>query len=285
MKLVCGDYTLNFKNGGLEVQKNNKLLYINKRPMFVTVKTVLAVSEFYDKAYSEIAVSGDKIIAKGILTVPSGSEFSFSDVYEATDAGFKVSRNVKVLKAGDDLGFSTKISVTMTESDDPHDYNCFAPGVWYKQNEFAPDYAIGKDLDCEYFWRMETCYALPLFAMQNITSGETAALSRWATDVTMRSLDIAQSENNADPQFTIGTIGMSRPESKTMNYMYYGFAVRREIGTKPDGLSIDYVYPGCNGQMPEKNSLRVWTTTKNSKPSSALTTRWRPALSKITRWR
>src|SRR5690606_5136381 len=61
-----------------------------------------------------------------------------------------------------------------------------APGVWYRRNEFAPDTAIGKDPGCEYFWRMETCYALPLFAMQHIASGETVALSRWAADTRSR---------------------------------------------------------------------------------------------------
>lgn len=253
MKLICGDYTLIFKDGGLGVLKNRKYLYFNKRPMFVTVKTILAISEFYDNTYSEITVAGNQIIAKGTLAVPSGSLFSFTDTYEVTNEGFKVNRNVKVLKAGDDLGFSTKISFVMTESDDTHDYNCFAPGVWYKQNEFAPGYALRNDLDQEYFWRMETCYALPMFAMQNNTSGETAVISRWAADITMRSMDIMQSENNTDPKFTIGAIGMSKPENRTLNYLYYGFAVRNEIGTKIDGLSIDYVYPGCDGQMPGGN--------------------------------
>ncbi|MGB8452536.1 MAG: hypothetical protein WCD89_09395 [Anaerocolumna sp.] len=255
MKLVYGDYNLIFKEGGLEVQKNNELLYYNKRPMFVTVKTAFAISEFYDKAYSDITVSDDKIIAKGILTVPSGSEFSFADVYEITGDGFKVSRNVKVLKAGDDHGFSSKISFVTAESDNTYDYNCFAPGVWYKQNEFAPDYSFGKDLDAEYFWRMETCYALPLFAMQNIASGETAALSRWDPDVTMRSLDIMRSESNVDPKFTVGAIGMSRPENKTLNYLYYGFAVRTDSKTKMDGLSIDYVYPAVMDRFPEETAM------------------------------
>ena len=63
-----------------------------------------------------------------------------------------------------------------------------------------PEYVIGKDLDCEYFWRMETAYALPLFAMQNIASGETAALSRWAADVTMRDPDILQSGKQCGSQ-------------------------------------------------------------------------------------
>ncbi|NLM26621.1 MAG: hypothetical protein GX211_00380 [Clostridiaceae bacterium] len=250
MKLVCGDYSLCFCDGGLEVRKNNILLYFNRRPMYVTVKTAFAASEFYDKAYDEVSAFDDMVIAKGTLSVPSGSEFYFSDVYELCESGFKVKRNVKVIKAADDLGFSTKISLVMTQSNEIRDYYYFAPGVWYKHNEFAPDYAIGKDLDCEYFWRMETCYALPVFAMQNIDSGETAAISRWAADVTMRSLDIVRSENNVDRRFNIGAIGMSKPESKTLNYMYYGFAYRKDIDTKCDGLSIDYVYPGCDGQLP-----------------------------------
>ena len=69
------------------------------------------------------------------------------------------------------------------------------------------------------------------------------SLSRYAADVGMRSLDIEQSENNVDPRFSIGSLGMSRPDSRTLNYMYYGFAVRKDNPTPIDGLSIDYVYP------------------------------------------
>ncbi|MDG0791492.1 hypothetical protein OMP38_11905 [Cohnella ginsengisoli] len=253
MRLACGNYIMQFQEGGVEVRKNGRLLYSNRRPMFATIKTAFAVSEFYDCAYADIAASGGKIVAQGTLTVPSGSAFAFTDVYETAGAGFKMSRNVKVTKAGDDLGFSTKVSFTMAESDDVHDYNCFAPGVWYKQNEFAPASAIGKDLDNEYFWRMETRYALPLFAMQNIASGETAALSRWAADATLPTTDIVRSENITDPKCTVGAIGMSKPKSETLNYMYYGYGIRKELGTETAGLSIDYVYPGCDGQLPVNN--------------------------------
>ncbi len=251
--LTVNGYALSFHDGGLAVHKDGKPLYFNRRPMFVTVKTVFASSEFYDKAYDEVSVGSRIVTARGTLSVPSGSRFAFEDIYEAGRTGFRVGRSVKVLAVGDDLGFSTQISFVTAESDNPHDYNCFAPGVWYKQNEFAPDSVMGKDLDCEYFHRMETACALPLFAMQNIDSGETAALSRWAADITMRDTGIVQSQNNVDPGFTIGSIGMSRPRNRTLNYMYYGFAVRKEIGTEVDGLSIDYVYPGCDGQMPGRN--------------------------------
>jgi len=253
MHLSCGNYKLIFDNGGIEAVRNGVRLYFNRRPLFVTVKTASAISEFYDEAYDDAAVSGNRIIARGALTVPSGSRFSFVDIYEETDSGIKMSRTVKVDEAGDDLGFSTKFSLVMAESDDPGDYDCFAPGVWYKQNEFAPDDAMGKHLDSEYYWRMETGYALPLFAMQHASSGETAALARWAADASLPSTDIVRSENYTDAKCTVGAIGMSKPESRTLNYLYYGYAVRKEIETQVDGLSIDYVYPGSDGQIPGRN--------------------------------
>ncbi len=253
MTLRCGSYVLVVTEGGVEVRKNDRLLYSNTRPMFVTVKTAFAVSEFHDGAYENIAASDGKIEARGRLALPSGSSFAFTDVYEVVDTGFKVTRNVEVLEAGDDLGFSTKVSLTMADSDDPHDYNCFSPGVWYKQNEFGPDSVMGKDLDNEYFWQLETRYALPLFAMQHIPSGETAALSRWAADVTLPMTDIVRSENFTDPTSTVGAIGMSKPESKTLNYMYYGYGIRKNLETETAGLSIDYVYPGAEGQRPVDN--------------------------------
>ncbi|WP_020620550.1 hypothetical protein [Paenibacillus daejeonensis] len=251
MKLENDQYTLSFTDGGVEVLKGGKPLYYNKRPMFVTVKTVFALNEFYDKPYSDVRLSGNgnRIVAQGTLAVPAGSEFAFVDTYETAGPGFKVTRKVKVLKAGEDLGFSTKLSFVMAESQEPRDYNYFAPGVWYKQNEFARDTDFGKNLDGEYFWRMETGSALPLFAMHHIASGEMAALSRWTSDVTMRSLDIKMAGNYVDPKFTIGALGMSKPQSQTMNYLYYGFPVRKAFESSVDGLSIDYVYPGCNGQM------------------------------------
>ena len=253
MSFILKDYSFDFADGGCVIKKSGRKLYENMRPMSVTVKTMFALNEFYEAAYSAVSENAGRIAAEGIVAIPSGSEFAFSDIYEPAGEGIRISRNVKVLKAGSDLGFSTKISFVLCESDNVRDYNCFAPGAWYKQNEFAPDNVMGKDLDCEYFWRMETAFALPLFAMQNISTKETVSLSRWAADVTMRSTDFKMSENSVDRKLTVGSIGMSRPEKKTLNYTYYGFALRKDSETGVNGLSIDYVYPACDGQMPSRN--------------------------------
>ncbi len=257
LKICAGKYTMQFHNGGIKVLKGESVLYYNKRPMYAFIKTALSITEFYDGAYEDISETEGRVIARGTLKSPTGSELAFIDTYEAIDSCFKVSRNVKVLKNVDDMGFASKIAFVMAASDNVRDYNCFAPANWYRQNEFTAPHVMGYDLDCEYFWRNEVNYTLPLFATQNKVSGEMVMLSRWAADVTMRDHNFERSEHIVDRKFTIGSIGISKPESKTLNYLYYGFPLRKEIATVRDGLTIDYVYPGTDGQLPRRRGYNV----------------------------
>ena len=250
MEIRFNDYTLRFQNGGIEAEKSGKVLYFNKRPMYAFIKTAFSIAEFYDAPYESVKADNGTVIASGILKSPTGSELKFDDVYSATNDGFKVSRTVTVLKNVDDYGFASKISLVLAESDEIKDYDYFAPSVWYKQNEYSKPYCIGHDYDAEYFWHRESAYTLPLFATQNKTSGEMVMLSRWAADVTLRDFNFVTQSNNVDRKYTFGSIGVSKPESKTLNLLYYGFQVRKEIPTIRDGLSIDYVYPAVDGEKP-----------------------------------
>lgn len=253
MEVKFGKYRAYFVEGGVRVEREERLLYYNKRPLYALVKTAEAITEFYDAPYQEMILEEGRVTGRGTVVSQAGSCLVFADVYEAAGEGLKITRKVQVEQAGDDLGFSTKLSFTMAESSEYADYQYFAPGVWYRQNEYAPPWAIGKGLDAEYFWRFETRYALPLFAMQSNATGEMISLSRFASDVTLRNLDIVMSETMVDPSFTIASIGMSRPEDRTLNYLYYGYAVRRETATVSDGLSIDYVYPGTESEIPRND--------------------------------
>lgn len=250
MEMHFGDYTAYFVDGGVQIRKKDKLLYDNPRPLYALVKTAEAITEFYDAPYQYVDSVNGRVTGRGEVRTPAGSCLVFLDQYVPTGEGIKIERNVQVAQVGDDLGFATKISFYMAKSSAYTDYQYFAPGAWYLQNEYAPPWAIGKGLDAEYFWRFETRYALPLFAMQHSESGETIALSRWASDVTLRNLELVMSETMVDPSFTIASIGMSRPEDRTLNYLYYGYAVRKEIVRQCSGLSVDYVYPGTESEIP-----------------------------------
>jgi hypothetical protein len=250
MNIQSGNYLMRFSLGGVEVLRDNEVLYFNKRPMYAFIKTALSITEFYDAPYQEAVQDQNQVTASGLLISPTGAELHFKDVYEPNRTGFKVSRTVTVLKNIDDYGFASKIAFVLAASDDVRDYDYFAPANWYRQNEYAKPQVMGYDLDCEYFWRREVNYTLPLFAAQNKSTGEMVMLSRWSADITMRDHNFVQSEHIVDRKFTIGSIGISKPENKTINYLYYGFPLRKEIDTVRDGLTIDYVYPGTDGQMP-----------------------------------
>jgi len=255
MEIISGNYTMRFQNGGLEVLKDGAVLYFNRRPMYAFIKTALSITEFYDAPYDEIAIANGCVTAKGILKSPTGSELVFCDIYETAETGFKISRTVSVLKNIDDYGFSSKIALVLAASDDVRAYDYFAPANWYRLNEYAKPHVMGYDLDCEYFWRREVNYTLPLFAAQNRATGEMVMFSRWAADVTMRDHNFVQSEHVVDRKFTIGSIGISKPSNKTINYLYYGFPLRKEIDTVRDGLTIDYVYPGVDGELPRTGQI------------------------------
>ena len=94
------------------------------------------------------------------------------DRYDAIGGALKIARRTVVERAAaDDLGFQTKISLYQAQSDDLRAFDYFSPGQWYRQNEFAADYAPGKNMDLQYYWRKETYSGLPLFAMRAKETG------------------------------------------------------------------------------------------------------------------
>lgn len=255
MELTIGSYVLRFADGGIEVLKGGQQLCFNRRPIYVFVKTVLSITEFYDHAYESVRATDSGAIAEGSITTPAGSRLSFEDTFEPLGSGFRVNRKVSVVETADDLGFATKFCLVFSDSEEIRDFDYFAPGAWYRNNEYTQPDRMGYDLECEYFWMREVNYPLPLFAAQNKATGESVCLSRWAADVVMRDNDVVQSEHIVDREFNIGSIGISKPENKTLNYLYYGYPLRKEIPTKRDGLSIDYVYPGVDGEKPRTGHI------------------------------
>ena len=48
MKLLYGNYTILFQNGGLEILREGQALYRNERPLCITVKTASTANAFYE---------------------------------------------------------------------------------------------------------------------------------------------------------------------------------------------------------------------------------------------
>ena len=256
MQISLGNYILRFEDGGYRVMRDGQVLYFNARPVYVSVKTYAAINEFRDIGYDRVLEKEDAVTGEAVFTTKNGSEIAVRDTYTACGETLKIARSATVLKGGsDDLGFQTKISFYPTASEELRDYDYFSPGQWYRNNEYAADFALGRNMDLQYYWRKETYSGLPMFAMQHKASGETIAMSRWAADATLPSLDRTTTENYAyvDPKITVGSFGVSKARPEALTYTYYGHMMATPLPeTQCDGVSIDYIYPAVNGQQPSR---------------------------------
>ena len=251
MQLSSG-YALQFENGGIIVRKGARILYTNAKPIYLFVLDYCCITRFFDAAYTKVAETADSVIASGEIESEYGSRFRFEDCYQAGGLGFSVKRSVTVLHASpDERGYASKFTLRPAESSDTHAFNYFGPGVWYQQNQYVPQHFMGANLDNEYFHWQETRYALPLFAMQNIASGETVAFSRLAADMKLRSMHRDPYNHYVDPTYDIGALGMSQPKNMTIFYDDLNTTCTRlPLDRDDDPLGIDYVYPMANGETP-----------------------------------
>ena len=270
--ILCpGEYSVRFEEGGVRVRKGEKTLYFNQRPVYVSVKTYAAVIEFRDMAYERVTRKGDGVTGEALFVTGNGSEVFVRDVWTVHDGGIRIARYAKVRKsARDDLGFQTKISFYQSESQSLEDFEYFSPGQWYRNNEYAADFALGRDMSLQYYWRKETYSGLPMFAMRHKATGESVCLSRWAADATLPSLDRTATENYAyvDPRITVGSFGVSKARPEALTYTYYGHMMATPLPDAVcDGISVDYIYPAVNGQQP---SLGVGPV-RGEKPLSCIT--------------
>ena len=254
MSISLGEYCLRFEHGGLRVTKGERTLYFNRRPVYVSVKTYAAINEFRDTAYEQTEEKDGGAVCGATFVTKNGSEIRVTDTYTVQDSALKIARRAEVVKSHpDDLGFQTKISFYQAATDELRDFEYFSPGQWYLDNRYAADFAPGKNMDLQYYWRKETYSGLPMFAMRHKESGETIALSRWAADATLPSLDRTATENYAyvDPRMTVGSFGVSKARPEALVYTYYGHMMAVPLPDAVcDGVSIDYIYPAVNGQQP-----------------------------------
>ena len=272
MNISLGEYAVYFENGGIRVKRGGKTLYFNHRPVYVSVKTYAAINEFRDVAYERVYEKDGTVTGEAVFVTKNGSEVFVRDTYEAFGGKIlKIGRDAEVRRAdSDDLGFQTKISFCQALSDELRDFEYFSPGQWYLDNKYAADFAPGKNMDLQYYWRKETYSGLPMFAMRHKTGGETVAMSRWAADATLPSVDRTATENYAyvDPLMTVGSFGVSKARPEALTYTYYGHMMATPLAdTACDGVSIDYIYPAVNGQQPYRN----WGPVSTQQPLSNIT--------------
>lgn len=219
------------ENGyGFAVYRGEKRLYANEKPVRFGVRDVGGFHYQYQVPYDAVKLWGEDLIAEGTVTTEWGSVYRVQDkisVYHLTDS-FLFKRRAWVVESEEDQGFYSRISFRMEEETDISKYDFFGPGQWYEQNKRSAGHFMGHDLTLDYHWYKETRFALPVLAMQNQNNRNTLVIAREKADI--KPIDGTQParQEPASRYFTVGSFGYSQP----------------------DGLSMDYVYPGTEGGDP-----------------------------------
>lgn len=235
--LTSGLYTFAFEAGqagiGYAVWRNAApspiCLYRTEKPLKILLKDYAAKMVDYEAAYETAEIVDGRAVARGVVKTLLGSEFHFTDTVEVEgDEGtFRFSRHVEVENAQeDDLGFGSRISLGVLTGRKFSEYNYFAPGSIYRQNQWCYPNAYIAKLDKEdYHWFRDAHFTLPLFSMQHIRTGDAVTFARAEYDIHPSEINERTYDCVTSPTFNYGSLGVS----------------------KPGGLSMDYVYPGTEG--------------------------------------
>lgn len=224
--ITTGNYQLSlYLNGssyGVRVINGSSTLFAQEAPLMLYIYNSACTEVEYTSGYSSVSTSGTVVSATGRITTANGSVFRFDDTYEPVDDTgiITFSRNVTVESANSaDVGFATRFGLVSQTSSSLTDFNMFAPGVWYKQNENTVDSAIASDYSDEYFFIKETRLTLPMFSMQKISTGDTLTFCHKDAD-----LSTVQSEMSnswlIDEGFQFGSIGIKKSPSPGLYFNY-----------------------------------------------------------------
>lgn len=201
-------------------------LYEQQKPLVVELVNADNTVTWIDSLYTSLSVEGDSIRCIGTLTTGGGSVFRFTDVYKKTggDGTFEVRRNVRVIKAGLEKGFATRIGFQQNNSSLMSDYDFFAPSIWYRQNSYVPANALAGSMADEFYWFREDRMPLPVFMARDLRNGATFSVYH----------------KDADGATFSGEDGLSRIIDGRMKFASVGMQNK----TRP---LIGVMYPGSEG--------------------------------------
>ena len=144
MKLQTGEYAVQFRNGGILIEKTGKVCTstggrYGYRSRHTAPSMCSGISPMIP-----LKKKGNAVTGLGRFETDNGSVLRFRDLWSLEDGRMKIDRRANVEKAGeDDLGFQTRIFFYQEASDKLQDYEYFAPGQWYLDNRYAASYAMG----------------------------------------------------------------------------------------------------------------------------------------------
>lgn len=178
--------------------------------------------------YNTVISSGNALICKGKIKSSQGTVFSVKDIYSAEDNNsFIINRHLKIIKANQGDGFfNSYFGIEPSDNSSLKEYQFFAPGIWYKNNNHMKPGSLARNYRDHYFYFREDRMPLPVIMLRQKDSGITISLTRL----------------NADPKTFKGDKGGDRVVSGKMKFGSLGI---RQLYKK---TAVVFCYPGSEGK-------------------------------------
>lgn len=237
VSLISGEVTLNVNkqvNGSFHITFDAYGATLNS-DVEKNQLAVVSTSDLtdYHIPYISYTEKQDTLAMHGILIIESGAKLSINDIYVAKGNGeFELSRNIKVISAGDDKesGFSSSFGLALTSVDELLENEYFIPGVWYRGN-FEKEGNLPSHLpvstDCAFLYR-EDRLPLPVVMMRSKKNGLTLSLVHKDSKCETTLNDHKNVEIDSNYQFGgIGVIKRNNAHSFAAVVTYPGSDLRR----------------------------------------------------------
>lgn len=182
------------------------------------------VPEVYESEYSEFQIDSGILTCRSTVTTANGSEFLFEDSYRALadETSFMFERKVSVLKADEkDRGFSTQFAISEAAQRRLEDYDYFAPGVWYSDNQSVVSGAIASDYNDEHFYFRVTRLPIPLMMMQSKQSKAYVTLCHVGPEP-RTGFHEQSAEWQVDESFQYASLGIKKGPVPSVRYLFPG---------------------------------------------------------------
>ncbi|WP_407429502.1 hypothetical protein [Arcticibacter sp.] len=198
--------------------------------------TLIKDSVHLNSYYSTVKQEGKLIICKATIKTEAGSVFDVTDKYSSDSLGFRLDREIKVAKDNPaDLWFNSFFTLRTAVKSELDDFEFFAPGIWYKDNNYLSSNALASDYSHHYFYFREDRLPLPVVMRRNKVSGATVTLIH----------------SNAFPRTFNKDFGLSRIVDERMQFGALGFSQLNEKN------AITFMFPGSEGEKTYISARRI----------------------------
>lgn len=217
-EIRSGRTTLEIDHAGIRLLKGSER-FASETPIDLQLAEGNDLATALRGAYRSIRGSDGQLVCTATLTSSSQAVFSVRDVYSSGPHPntFRLSREVTVLRGGNEDGFQSRFRLASSSGFAQHEY--FVPGIWYRDNSKARPGALGTSKTDEQFLIREDRMPIPMAMMRDRNSGVALSLVHLDPDGATCQADTT-ANRVIDARIQVAALGFAGQEQTAVTIAY-----------------------------------------------------------------